>query len=347
MLEWKKCQREEKMRTTIKDVAKMAGVSISTVSRVINYSEYGVDAALKERVWEAVRATNYRPNQNAKSIVTNKTNTVAVLSPDVGHPFYHDIIIGMNEVALKDKYSVLLYNTNGDTDNEQAALDLIFSRSVDGIIFIGYFEEKLKGLMERLPEVPIVVFDELMQIQNVGQIYVNDAEAFYEMTQYVIECGHTKIGCIMGPAQYAIVKNRLAGYKRALSESGISFDERLIVQGRLTEESAEGPAQYLIQECGVSAVLCFNDLMAYGVYKKCMEIGKRIPEDISVAGFDGLGFSEYLNPPLTTCCQPGKEMGARAMSLLLDKIKGAQTKEEKICLKCQLKKRASVKRIAI
>ncbi|MEZ3435366.1 MAG: LacI family transcriptional regulator [Lachnospiraceae bacterium] len=331
------------MRTTIKDVAKMAGVSISTVSRVINHSEYGVDAALKERVWEAVRAMNYRPNQNAKSIVTNKTNTVAVLSPDVGHPFYHDIIIGMNEVALKDKYSVLLYNTNGDTDNEKATLDLIFSRSVDGIIFIGYFEEKLKGLMDKLPEVPVVVFDELAQIQNVGQVYVNDAEAFYEMTRYVIECGHRVIGCIIGPGQYAIVRNRLAGYKRALEDAGIPFDEKLIVQGNLTEESAEEPAEYLIRECGVSVILCFNDLMAYGVYKKCMEMGKTIPEDISVAGFDGIGFSEYLNPPLTTCYQPGTEMGSRAMSLLLDKIKGEGVGEEKICLKCQLKIRASVR----
>ena len=333
------------MRTTIKDVAKMAGVSISTVSRVINHSEYGVDAALKERVWKAVRATNYRPNQNAKSIVTNKTITVAVLSPDVGHPFYHDIIIGMNEVALKDKYSVLLYNTNGDSENEQATLDLLFSRSVDGIIFIGYFEEKLKGLMDKLPEVPIVVFDHLAQIQNVGQVYVNDIEAFYEMTRYVIDCGHREIGCIIGPGQYAIVRNRLAGYKRAIAESGIPFDEGLIVQGKFTEESAEGPAEYLIQERGVSAILCFNDLMAYGVYRKCMEIGKRIPEDISVTGFDGIGFSEYLNPSLTTCYQPGTEMGARAMSLLLDKIKGAAAREEKICLKCQLKIRASVKRM--
>lgn len=332
------------MRTTIKDVAKMAGVSISTVSRVINHSEYGVDAALKERVWEAVRATNYRPNQNAKSIVTNKTNTVAVLSPDVGHPFYHDIIVGMNDVALKDKYSVLLYNTNGDTDSEQATLDLIFSRSVDGIVFIGYFEEKLKGMMGKLPEVPVVVFDELRQIQNVGQVFVNDEEAFYELTRYVIGCGHKKIGCIIGPKQYAIVKKRLEGYKRALKEAGISFDETLIAMGRLTEKSAEKPAEYLIEECKVSAILCFNDLMAYGVYKKCMEMGKNIPRDISVTGFDGIGFSQYLNPPLTTCYQPGTEMGARAMSLLLDKIKGAETRNEKICLKCQLMIGSSVRK---
>lgn len=335
------------MRTTIKDVAKMAGVSISTVSRVINHSEYGVDAALKERVWEAVRATNYRPNQNAKSIVTNKTNTVAVLSPDVGHPFYHDIIVGMNDAALKDKYSVLLYNTNGDTESEQTTLDLIFSRSVDGIIFIGYFEEKLKGLMGRLPEVPVVVFDELGQIQNVGQVYVNDEEAFYEMTRYVISCGHKKIGCIIGPEQYAIVQKRLEGYKRALKEAGIPFDETLIAKGRLTEESAEEPAEYLIQERKVSAILCFNDLMACGVYKKCMEIGKNIPEDISVTGFDGIEFSKYLNPPLTTCCQPVIEMGGRGMSLLLDMIEGAKKENEKICLKCQLKVRSSVKKVGI
>lgn len=332
------------MRTTIKDVAKMAGVSISTVSRVINSSEYGVDPALKERVWEAVRVTNYRPNQNAKSIVTNKTNTIAVLSPDVGHPFYHDIMIGMNEIALADKYSLLLYNTNGTTDNEQANFDLIFSRSVDGIIFIGYFEDKLNSLMDKLSNIPIVVFDELDHLKEVGQVYVNDEEAVYEMTKYLIESGHQRIGCIIGPRQYAIVKKRLAGYQKALQAQGITFDEKLIAEGDFTEESAEKPAEYLIKNCDVTAIVCFNDLMAYGVYSKCMELGMQIPEDISVSGFDGISFSKYLNPPLTTCYQPGLEMGRRAMSLLLDKIKGKKIENDKICLDCQLMIRSSVRK---
>jgi LacI family transcriptional regulator len=332
------------MRTTIKDVARIAGVSIATVSRVINHTDYGVDRALQDRVWAAVKETNYRPNQIAKSMVTNKTNTIAVLSPDVLNPFYHDIIVGMNEVALKQQYSLLMYNTNGDLENEKANLDLIFSRSVDGVILIGLFEDKVRQLVRQFAGIPVVVLDEIEDLDEVGQVYVDDERAIEQMVSYLISQGHRRIGCIIGSKQYAIIRKRLAGYQKALQKAKIPYDEAFVVMGELTEESAMEPAKELIRQ-QVSAIVCFNDLMAYGVYHKCMELGVRIPQDLSVVGFDGIQFSEYLNPPLTTCYQPGLEMGRQAMTLVLDKVDGKERRDEKICLACELRIRSSVQKV--
>ncbi len=333
------------MNTTIKDVARLAGVSIATVSRVVNHAESGVGEEVRERVLKTIQETGYKSNLIAKSMITNRTNTIAVLSPDIVNPFYHDVLRGINEYAQEHQYSVFLYNTNGGMEQQEASIDMLLARGVDGAILVGYFENMTTMLTNKLKDIPVVIWDRIPKMGDVAQVHTNDAESSYELVRYLLEMGHRKIGCIIGPMEYDITKQRLKGYKKALKEYGIDYDRSLIKAGLFTEKSAEEPAKELLADSSVTAIYCFNDLMAYGVYLMCAKLGKKIPDDISVVGYDGIVYSEYLTPPLTTIRQPSYDIGLQAVKILLDLIEKRPLKKKEVLLENELVLRGSVRKL--
>lgn len=333
------------MKVTIKDIARMAGTSPATVSRVVNRSESGVGDEMREKIMQIIKETGYKPNLIAKSMITNRTHTVAFLSPEIVNPFYHDIIRGVNDYAMQHQYNVLLYNTNKDIEKQTSNVDMLLSRGADGVILVGYLENMAAMISDTLKNVPLVILDRLSRTSEIGQVYTDNAGSSYQMTKYLIEMGHRRIGCIIGPMEFDVIRERLKGYKKALKEYDIPIDPALIKEGDLTAQSAKEPAKELLADPTVTAIYCFNDLMAYGVYQLCSEIGKNIPDDVSVAGFDGIVYSEYLTPPLTTVRQPGYEIGVQAMKQLLQIIDDNKVTRGRIRLDNELLVRKSVKKI--
>ncbi|MDR2023801.1 MAG: LacI family transcriptional regulator [Hungatella sp.] len=332
-----------KTKVRIKDIAKMANVSTATVSRVINNKPEGVGIELRNQILKYIKDTGYCPNLLAKSMVTKKTYTIGLLSPDISAPFFQYLIKGINDYLQAHDYTMILCNSDFNASGYHKYIETLLGKGIDGIILIGFFGETSQTLMDLLSGTPIVLFDYVPNLEQVVQINTNNRQSAYELTRYLTDMGHERIGCIIGPEQFDTVRERLKGYQRALREKGIPYDSSIILRGDFSTDSAMEPAGRLLRQSDVTAIFCFNDLMAYGVYKLCTQLKKRIPDDISVVGFDDIPYSELLNPPLTTVYQPGYRLGAEGAKMLLSQINGTEEKKIKKVLKNSLIIRSSVK----
>jgi len=330
-------------KVTIKDIAKMANVSTATVSRVINNVSDGVGPELRAKIMKIVKDTGYRPNLLAKSMVTNKTYTIGLLSPDISTPFFQSVIKGISDCVQPCNYSLILNNVDATGTNYIKSIESILDRGIDGIFLSGFFGETSQQLARLLSGTPVVVFDYIPRNAQLVQINTDNRNAAYKLTNYLLQMGHRRIGCITGQDRYDTVIERLKGYQRALKMHKINYDPSIVLSGELTIESALEPAERLLNMNDVTAIFCFNDLMAYGVYKLCAQLGKRIPEDISIAGFDDLPYSEILTPPLTTIRQPGYRLGFEGAKMLLAQIEGTSDGKTKKIIQNTLIIRDSVK----
>jgi LacI family transcriptional regulator len=317
------------MKPTIKDIARMANVSTATVSRVLNNHPDGVGLALRNRILGLIRETGYRPNLLAKSMVTHKTYTVGLLSPDIAAPFYQHMMHGICDCLQASGYAVILCNTDSSQSDCRKYIEMLLSKAIDGILLTGFFGEVAHALTDLLTETPAVLFDFAPKLSHLAQINTDNRKSAYKLTKYLLALGHRRIGCITGPMQFDTVNERLKGYQKALKEAGIAFDPSIVLSGDFSTESALGPAELLLTKTNASAVFCFNDLMAYGVYKVCARLGRRIPQDISVVGFDDIPYSELLTPALTTVRQPSYRLGVEGAKMLLAQMSGAAGKPAK------------------
>jgi LacI family transcriptional regulator len=336
---------ERRVKVTIKDIAKMAKVSTATVSRVINNNPEGVGQELRNRIQKMVKETGYKPNLLARSMITNRTHTVGLLSPDIVTPFFQYIIKGTNDCLQAAGYSMMLYNMESNAADYHECIETLLAKGIDGIILMGFFDTITETLIELLAGTPVVLFGSAPKLGQIAQINSNNRESAREMTRYLLGKGHRRIGCITGPEQFDTVQERLKGYQQALREAGVPYDPAIIVPGDFSTGSALEPASRLIAEPDVTALFCFNDLMAYGVYKYCASQGKHIPEDISVTGFDDIAYSELLSPPLTTVRQPAYRLGADGAKMLMEQIDGVERQKMKRILTNTLMIRGSVKDI--
>ena len=307
------------MKATIKDIARIASVSTATVSRVINNVPDGVGPELRNRILEIIQEVGYRPNLLAKSIITKKSFTIGLMATDVMTPFLEQVFKGINECIRADGYNLILCNSDRDSDYV-SQVETLIARGIDGIILIGFFREQSVQLTDVLGDIPVVVFDYIPKHKELMQINTNNRQLAYELTNTLIDAGHRRIGAITGPLRYDTVQERLKGYKRALKDRNITWDERIITEGSFSIESGYTSFGGLIGQSNISALFCFNDLMAYGVYEYCRENGIIIPRDLSVVGFDDLPYSRLLTPPLTTASQPRYRLGFEGAKLLLERI---------------------------
>jgi LacI family transcriptional regulator len=337
------------VRATIKDIAEKAGVSITTVSLVLNGKELRIAAGTKKKIIQIANDLNYRPNKLAVGLITKKTNTIGLIVPDISNNFFGELAKGAEHEAANCNYNIILSNTNDKPDKDLEYLNILLDRGIDGIIMVpssNSVDENAKKcfqLMEQCQK-PFVLVDRIKMGDKYTGVSIDHELGGYMATKILIENGHTKIGCITGPLGMLNSRLRFLGYKKALEDSEIKFHAKYVEEGNYHVDDGERLATILFKN-DITAIFAFNDLMAYGAYKAAAKIGYRIPENISVVGFDDLFYSGIMDVPLTTIHQPSYEMGETAVKKIVELLTDTKASNESIIYKPELIIRNSVKKL--
>lgn len=309
---------------TISEIAKIAGVSKTTVSRVIN-NRPDVREETRTRINELIREHDFSPNAFAKAISEQASHTIGVFTPHdenyiFSNPYYSEILRGISTEVNKHNYHLLLDYTKNDD-----VLPLIKQKRVDGIILLSP-SSKHKAMIQKLKQlnVPLVSTSKIPGVTDVNYICIDDFKGAYIVTEYYISLGIKEILFINGPRTLASSMDRLAGYKSALNDHGIKYDSHLVINGDTSLESGYKIMQAALRNFSVRAVFAASDLMAVGAISAIAEAKMSVPDDIMVVGFDDIPLTDYLNPPLTTVRQPTYEKGRLATRMLLDLIAGKE-----------------------
>ncbi|HNZ77658.1 MAG TPA: LacI family DNA-binding transcriptional regulator [Bacilli bacterium] len=334
------------MAVTLKFLSEKANLSTTTVSLILNGKNVRVSEAKKKRVLQLAKEYNYIPNSLAVGLVTKKTKTIGLIIPDISNIFFAEIAKNIEQEANLKGYSVILCNTNDKLSEEIKYANLLFSKGVDALVicpaieavdrfdYINKYIDARKG---------VIVFDRFFSGMLCSSVITDNLNGSIDAVKYLIKKGHTKIGCITGPLNSYSARLRIEGYKKALQDANIEINEDLIVAGDYKFES--GYHQGLkIMEKDITAVFVCNDLMAYGFYHAAKKLGKKIPHDISIIGFDDLLFSSMLDVPLTSVKQNIPAISSN-ISMLLDKLLAGDLEINNIVLPTIITERNSVKEI--
>ncbi|EFU2053229.1 LacI family transcriptional regulator [Escherichia coli] len=322
--------------TTISDVAKKARVSTATVSRVLANSD-SVTEKTRDRVMAAVEALNYKPNVMARNLRVSATRAILVVVPDISNLFFSEILRGIEFVASKSGYQVLLGDSDNRLEREVEYLDFLRQRQADGMILLTARMDQ--SLLESIAaQYPVVLgceyFDEGSAIQTVS---VDNVSAGYRAAEHLIKLGHKRIGYISGPSGIILSRDRLRGFQQALSDHGLPLEELLIEEGAFTYDSGyEVMQRYLALASRPTAVFAANDEMAIGAIKAARKAGLDVPTDLAVMGMDNIKFASIFEPAVTTIAQPMYEIGCTAMELLLKVINKEEIPQKKFVLKDEL-----------
>ena len=340
-------------RATIKDVAKLAGYSITTVSLVLNHREVSIPKETRARIWDAVKQLDYRPNQLAVGMITKRSRILGLLIPDNSNVFFGDMSRYIERAARHNGYNLIYGNTDNNPNRNLEYMRMFIDRQVDGIIFSkstapgDNSDEELNAYISK-SSVPFVSIDRRLNNGSVKSVILNNRRGGYLATNHLLQMGHKRIGAYTGLMNLAASEERLEGYRAALEEAGIAYDPAFVYQGdyQLGRER-EALAHFLDRR--VTAIFCFNDLMAVGIYKAMRERGLMIPEDLSIVGFDNTPFGSLIIPELTTVAQPIKDMSECAVGLLLSAIEGKEMKDSRntYIFEPQLVVRDSTQRISV
>ena len=337
------------MKLTIKEIAKKANVSITTVSRVLNQNKEGVGAETRKRVEKIIKEYNYRPNAIARSMITKNTETIGLIIPDIRNPFFSDLARAIEDIANKMGYAVFLCNVDNQLKKIEKYLWLLVEKNVDGIIFSSS-DAKLNDGVQALVNknnMPVVFIDRGDDDSKYNGVFIDNKEAGFLATTHLLELAHKKIGCITGPKTIWNSNHRLEGYKKAHQQVGLKVDERLIKEGFYTMEGGyEAAKSLLIEHQDITSIFALNDLMAFGVYQAAKELNISIPNELSVVGFDNLSYNQILTPRLTTIEQPIKQIGEVAVEYLIKQIEQESEIKDSIYLKTKLIIRDSTREVA-
>ncbi|MEG0371412.1 MAG: LacI family DNA-binding transcriptional regulator [Clostridium sp.] len=331
------------MGVTIKDVAKASNVSIATVSRVINNKDEGVSNDTRERIKQIMKEMDYRPSGIARGLVTKKTHTLGLIVPDISNPFFPAIVKGIEDSARNSGYNIILCNSDDSPHKEVTSIRVLKEKCVDGIIYIGTNSASSEGIiLLQEDNTPFVYIDRSNDITECSSVSTDGRIGMYKMTEYLIQNGHKSIAYIKG----SVNDERVEGCVKALEEHELKLNSQLIYIGDFRLKSGEDGARVLLKK-GIkfTAIICENDLMAAGVMEYLTRNNIRVPEDISVTGYDDIYISQLLHPKLTTIHQQTYEMGKKSVEVLLKSIITKETVYERIVLEPTLIIRNSVKNI--
>lgn len=313
-------------KATIDDVAALAGVSIKTVSRVVN-NEPNVRGATREKVQKAIDKLGYHPSQSARSLASNRSFLIALLYDNPSASYVIDVQNGILSECRPAGYDLLIHPCDHkDPELEQQVVNLIRQSRVDGVVLTPPLSDH-GNLIRRLMElhISVVVIAPAQDTMPCSSVMTNDEEAAFSMTSRLLEKGHKRIGYILGHPDHKAMANRFQGYKKALMYQGIPVDQRLVVQGMNSFESGYYAAEKLLLSANPpSAIFASNDDMAAGAIKLAHKLGKKIPGDVAVAGFDDIPAAEQIWPGLTTVRQPIAAMAQQAAQLLLLQLKSTE-----------------------
>lgn len=333
---------------TIREIAKRAGVSIGTVSHVINGTA-GVREQVRQRVLEAIRSLNYQPSQLGRGLRRNQTSMLGMIIPDVTNPFFPAVIRGVEDVAYRRSYRVVLCNTDNDR-KEISYLNELESYRPAGLLLIPAAESRVAAPLNRLAAsgAPVVCIDRQPPGWKGDVVLVDNEEGTYNATRHLLRMGHRKLAVITGPQHLANAVQRLKGFQRALKEAKISIEPEYIQEARFDRHSGYDAAMRLLRMLPrPSAILACNDMMALGTLQAVRESNLRCPEEVSIVGFDNLEFTEFTAPALTSVHQPGYQLGATAARRLLERLDGLSPEPRTIVLQTELRIRSSVSAIEV
>ena len=322
---------------TVKEIAAAANVSVATVSRALQRPEI-VNENTRQRIHDVVKRLGYTPNALARNLRTARTRLIVALLPDIANPFFSEVIRGIEQVAHENGYSVLLGETQGSLVREQAYADMVAARQADGII----------TMSPRVPAIPIqgrlpvVNACEYVKDGQVSSVYIDNVAAAGVAVDYLVMLGHREIAFVAGPPSSPISVDREQGFRAALQRAKLSAQSAPVAAGDFSIESGERAVELLIsQGKPFTAVFCSNDEMAIGAMRALISHGLRVPEDVSVVGFDDIRFARYTSPPLTTVAQPKNALGREAMSMMLELLNDPEVPPRKRVLSADLVVRGS------
>ncbi len=327
---------------TIKDVAKLAGVSVATVSRVLNDYD-NVRGETAQVVKKAIKELDYHPNFLGRTLRRLETMKILVMVPTISNQFYSRVVKGIQTAALAEGYHPMIAITNSDTAVEKEFIDMAKRKLVDGTIFLhtAMNAERLSKFAEGYPAVTAC---ELVQNANISSVSIDNYQAARDAAQFLIEMGHQRIAFVCAGELYYSSQLREKGYRDALADAGISFCPELVLNEGFTFNAGRRAAvRILAMDPLPDAVFATSDSAAIGVTSELMRSGIRVCEDISVMGFDNNQISEYYLPSITTVSQPQFDIGHKAFALLINKIQDLACKDEQILLPHRLEYRDSVK----
>lgn len=337
------------MAVTLNDIANKAGVSVSTVSRVLNNKtkKYRISEETESLILKAAKKLNYRPNQLARGLRLKKTHTIGLIVPDISNPFFAHVTRIIQTHAYRAGYSLIVCNTDEDIETELEQVELLISKGVDGFIVmpVGTTFSHIKKLMDDY--IPLVLLDRSFDDLDTSSVVVDNYTGAYKATEYLISMGHSKIAVIQGLPDTYTNNARLKGYLDALKDGGIEVDRNYIVGKDFRKENGYIETKILLGlEQPPTAIFTTSDLITLGALEAVSEEKLTIPEDLSLVSFDDVDFAPFLFAPLTAVRQPKEIMGEVAVKLLIDGLKSkGKIDHRKIVLKSELVVRGSVKKI--
>jgi len=319
---------------TIKDVAKLAGVSTSTVSRALS-GNIPVSEETKAKVMKAVKELNYKPNLMAKGLKEGKSNVIGLIIPDIQNPIFPSIVRGIEDAARNNGFNVVLINTDENIDNEVATVNMLKNRWIDGFIFAtATSTENSKHIYQLIKEnIPVVLI-----IRNIGEdfnsVVTNNCEASYEAVSYMINRGLRKIGIVNGDLNLNLYMERFKGYREALADNELEVVDEICFNSSNSGLSCyELLKDYFSKEENrnkIDGIFATNDYKAIEAVRAIKDSGLKVPEDISIMGFDDVKISSFIDPPLTTVSQPFYEIGERSVERLLGLINTKDLTNKKV-----------------
>lgn len=332
-------------KPTIKDVAAQAGVSRQTVSRVIN-NKGEVSDATRDRVLATIDELGYRPNAVARSMVVGRTCTLGCISPSLTDFTFANIIDSAQAEARRLGYFVLTGSARSENEVDPL-LEEMLHRQVDGLLVLNpHADGRYQYFLPLIEKgMAVVYLNNTPRGEIVSSVHCDDRDGGYQATRYLLDLGHTGVATILGPSNEECTSDRLEGHRQALTEAGLTYAPEWTEQGDWSATSGYQATQRLLAAGRpFSAIFAQNDQMAVGAIRALREHNQRVPEDVSVVGFDDIPLASYFDPPLTTLRQPMQESGKRAARLLVDTIQNPGRPPEQISIKASLVERASCAR---
>jgi LacI family transcriptional regulator len=331
-------------RVTMSEVAKLANVSIQTVSAVIN-EKPGITQHTRIRVREAIAQLDYHPNFLASSLRAQRSLTIGVLIPSITNPFFPEFVRGIEDVAQKQGYTLFLCNSDDDEQKEISYIQLLRRHRIAGLI--AAFQPRKpegKSLLKSLVShrVPVVLMASHRPDKKIVSLTVDDVHGAFLATSHLLDLGHRRIGLITPPVGGDVEANRVAGFLKAHRERGAKVDRDLLVSGGFdASDGRRGATELMRLRKPPTAIVAANDLVAIGALNTLRHLNKRVPQDVAIVGYDNISMAELFNPPITTIAQPLYKMGESAMEALLARINEPDLDGETIWFETELLVRAS------
>ena len=308
------------MPVTLRELAKAAGCSVSTVSRALNSSAHSVNDVTRERILALANQLGYHPNMTARGLKTDRTFTIGLIVYNIASPFTPVLIRGIQEYLKQHDYFSIIISTDWDPNLESEAVHQLISRSIDGVIFVETWRDDSNNTLD-LANKPYVYVYRLFDGEYANSVIVDDRYGARLAVEHLVKLEHHRIAYINGPHDWASSKERLVGYQDVLAQYGIPYDPSLVEEGTWEVQSGYvATKKFLVMRDSPTAIFAANDLMALGAIYAIQDAGLNVPKDIAVVGYDDRDLASFSNPTITTVCPPSFEMGQLAAQLILNRL---------------------------